>query len=120
MEKAYIFNIEGILYILRENGRLQLTRLLFGFKRETREIQEKLLIEMFQETLEEEKDKFDLIKVIGNEEKKGLSSAIEKYIIYLKENFSNDEFKYWEKDLIELNHESFDFYNKNIWKKLNY
>ena len=121
MEKAYLFSIKGAVYILTEDGSLKSSYVTYGFLKEIIVRQEEILTEMFQKQLREYESKFNVVKILEGGDKKELSSSVEKYISYLKANYSNNDYKYWENYLlleINNNKSSFDFYNKNIWQKI--
>ena|ERR1035437_9379502 len=119
MKKIYLFSLEGIVYAIKEDGQNESSSAMYGFTQRPTDIQEKYLIEKFQELTEKFKIEYIVINVSSEVDKEELAFAIKKLIDYEKINRPDSgDVEYWERALVRIKYSSFDIYNKNILQKI--
>jgi len=114
MKNLFLFCMGGIIYTLNEDGRDLSSSALYGFTKEPRDSQMKFIKNTFIEFETRFSKEYKVIFVKSPEEKQNLKEAIHKKIAYEKENYQNDNWKYWERYLTEIDTPSFSYYNEDI------
>ncbi len=118
MEKLFLFSLEGILYGLTEDGSEKFSKVVFAFLERPWELRKEIVIDMFKETLEQFRDKYNVVLITDDSTKEALKVVMRKRIDYLKANYSNNNHYYWERDLQSVDTPIFDRYNKNVLEEI--
>lgn len=114
MGKLFLACFNGIVHGILESGDRVYTCVQYGFLQEPHENQIKFIKHCFNECLEKHKNKYDIVFIVSEIEKSNLKEAIKKIIAENKERYSNDDWKYWEDDLLKMNYPIFDKFNKEV------
>lgn len=122
MKKMYVFSLNGIVYAVDEDGNEKSASGMYGFTNESKESQEKYLIDKFKELNKNFEIDYTIVRVISDDDKEELSLVIKKLIDNEKRIRPNSsDIEYWGEALSYdiSNAIIFNSYNKEIWYKIN-